>query len=248
MLVPFGIILGEGVILYLLSQQVSKYIYLFWLLITRSRRVAISLLTASIFPGTVIHELAHMFTAEIMGVPTAKLTLDPGLPDENGYVRSGSVAIAQTDPLRRTLIGIAPVFWGIAALAVISYYFSGVMLSLESALPLLGTPDADYRPLVIALFMLYGTFAVSNAMFSSHEDMNGAWPLLILITLIVIALAVMGVRLVLPPAVTSFALALLWSLSQTLGWVVGLNLIILLVMSFGVMLLSRSIRRPLRIT
>jgi hypothetical protein len=48
-------------------------------------------------------------------VHTGGLTLVPeGIEKTN--VRTGSVMIAQTDPLRRAIIGVAPVFVGLAAL------------------------------------------------------------------------------------------------------------------------------------
>jgi hypothetical protein len=231
MLVPLGIIAAEGIFLYILSRQVVQLLYVFWFFVTRSRKVALTILMLFMFPGTVLHELAHMFTAEIMGVPTGKLTLAPESLDDDS-IRSGSVAIAQTDPFRRTLIGIAPIIWGIATLSAFAYWFPGVIAPIETALPTLFSGPVDARPFLLAVALLYGTFTVSNAMFTSHEDMKGAWPLLIVIGVVVGALTLMGVRITLPANLSVILSTTLWSLSQTLGWVVALNLIILLTTSF----------------
>ena len=68
---------GELVILYFLSRWLSERMFMFFLLLTRSRPAAISFLLVLEFPGTAIHELSHLFTAEILGVRTGKLSLEP---------------------------------------------------------------------------------------------------------------------------------------------------------------------------
>src|SRR3989344_9654538 len=114
------LLLIEPLALYFLSRWVSKSLFVLFLLLFRSRSVAISLLLVLTFPGTVIHELAHLFTAEILRVPTGKLTLVPESIRE-ASIKSGSVAIAETDPFRRYAIGLAPLFTGVVAISAISY-------------------------------------------------------------------------------------------------------------------------------
>ena len=137
----------ELTFLYLLSRRVIGTLYRLLQMLTRSRPMAIWIVSIIFFPGTVVHELAHLFTAEILGVRTGKLTLVPESLEGN-EINAGAVMIAATDPFRRTLIGLAPVYVGIIVL---------VATSSLTVLPIL---------------TFYIMFAVSNSMFSSEEDMK----------------------------------------------------------------------------
>src|SRR5260221_6045484 len=117
-MVLVGVLLLELCALYFLSRWVTQAIFTLFLLFFRIRSVALSLLLVLEFPGTVIHELAHLFTAEVLGVRTGKLTLEPeSIRGES--IKAGSVMIAQSDPFRRYAIGLAPVFVGIFVLTAI---------------------------------------------------------------------------------------------------------------------------------
>ena len=111
----FLIVTLELILLFLVSGRVTRQIYRVLLVFTRSRSISISLITALLYPGTIIHELSHLFTAEILGVRTGKLTLVPESLDTRD-IHAGSVEIAHTDPFRRAIIGLAPFFVGLIAL------------------------------------------------------------------------------------------------------------------------------------
>src|SRR5947209_5745118 len=102
-------IIAELIGIYVLSRALTQTIFNLTYLLTRARSIAVTLITLLNFPGTVIHELAHLFTAEILGVHTGKLSLVPeSIAEPN--IKAGSVMIAATDPFRRYAIGLAPVF------------------------------------------------------------------------------------------------------------------------------------------
>lgn len=220
------IIIGlEITMLYLLSRRLSQNLYVVWFLLTKSRPVAIGFLSFLFFPGTVIHELAHLFTAEILGVRTSGLTLVPeGLEEKN--VRTGSVAIAQSDPIRRAIIGIAPVFVGLAGLGSISYFIPGLWSQI--------TTDAANNTMFsqpsLYLFLLagYSLFAISNTMFSSHEDMEGFWPVVIIIVLLTGAGYMAGIRISLTETVLGQILQFFRNTAVNLGYVTGLNITLFL--------------------
>lgn len=200
------LLITELVLLYLLSRRVIQTLY--WLLqkITRSRPIAIWIVSITFFPGTVIHELAHLFTAEILGVHTGKLTLVPESL-EGSEIKAGGVMIAETDPLRRTLIGLAPVYVGIAALAAIS------------SLP------------ILPILTFYGMFAISNSMFSSKEDMKGVLPFTITVGLFAAAGYIAGLRIGLAGELLTKTLLVIETLVGSLGIVLAVNLIVLLLTS-----------------
>lgn len=97
------------------------------------------------FPGVAIHELSHFLMASLLLVPTGEISL---LPDEK---RMGSIEIAKTDPVRQSLVGLAPLMIGTIVLTAI------------------------FRsPYQENLLFLYLIFSVSNTMFTSQSDRR-AW-------------------------------------------------------------------------
>lgn len=203
-----------------------------------SRSVAISVMTLSLFPGTVLHELSHLFTAEILGVRTGRLELTPeGIEQEE--VRTGSVAIAETDPFRRTAIGLAPFICGISTIAGLSWWLQQLFRSISEAHTagsLFSIPQ-----FYLSLFAVYCLFSVSNMMFSSKEDMQGVMPLLGVLGLIGAALYVSGLRIMATGQLESVVITLVSVLVRYLGYVLALNCIILLI-SFLLVAGMRKIR------
>jgi hypothetical protein len=62
------------------------------------------------FVGTMIHELSHAITAILLGVRVYKISLFWPQSDGSGGYRLGYVEHKKVDPIRTTLIGIAPIF------------------------------------------------------------------------------------------------------------------------------------------
>ncbi len=198
------LILGELILLFFFSKSLVKNFYILLLLLFRSRSVAISLVTAILFPGTIIHELSHLFTAEILGVRTGKLTLVPeSIRDEN--VQTGSVAIAETDPFRRALIGLSPLTTGIIAVSGLSYFVSTTGYWL------------------FTIFFFYLLFAISTSMFPSRPDMKGTPAVAIAIGLLVLAAYFVGIRIGLTGQILVFFLRIVDGLVKSLGFVLVLN-------------------------
>lgn len=125
---------------------------------TGSRSATIYILAILFLPGTILHELAHLFSAGVLFVPVGELEVVPEIRGEE--VKFGSVQIGQTDPLRRLLIGAAPVIVG-----------TGVILSILAFAP--GIFDQT-TPFWMAGGILYLIFAITNTMFSSKKDLEGA--------------------------------------------------------------------------
>lgn len=216
----------EILTLYLLSRKLSQNLYIVWFLLTKSRPVAIAFLSFLYFPGTVIHELAHLFTAEILGVHTSVLTLVPeGLEEKN--VRTGSVAIAQSDPIRRAAIGIAPVFIGLMSLGLVSYFVPDLwsQMTIDLSKGILFSQGSFYLLLLAA----YSLFAISNTMFSSKEDMEGFWPVVVIIGLLAGSCYIAGIRISLTVAVQTNLTEFLRGFSISLGYVTGLNITLFLI-------------------
>jgi hypothetical protein len=141
---------------------------------------------------------------------------------ENKEVRTGSVSIAQSDPIRRAVIGIAPIFVGLAALAGISYFLTAEL----SGVPLFGALEQYNNVPIVTIILGYLLFAVSNTMFSSPEDMDGFLPVAVVVALVATALYVVGIRISLTDPVLMNLQDFFTAMATNIGWVVGLNVLI----------------------
>lgn len=120
------------------------------------------------FPGVVLHELAHFFMANLLFVRTGQIEFVPKIHGEK--VKLGSVAIAQTDPIRRFFIGIAPILFGLLIM------FGVYLLLFPHDIRMFSWQS------VVFLYLL---FEIGNTMYSSSKDMEGAIGFFILAALFV---------------------------------------------------------------
>lgn len=151
-------LLTLGVLFYssqLLTKALSVLLYRF----TRSQKVVITLLALLFLPGVIIHELAHLVTASILLVRTGEIEFMPKVQEDS--VKLGSVQVAQTDIVRRALIGLAPMFVGVPILLFTLSYFISLSFSW------------DTWTLVQYALSAYGVFEIGNTLFSSKKDLEG---------------------------------------------------------------------------
>lgn len=157
------------ILLFISSKVVINVLYQLLFGVTKNRSGSIYLLSILFFPGTVVHEFAHLFTALFLRVATGTIELFPKITESG--VRLGSVQIGHTDPFRRFAIGAAPVFVGGLAIFMVLQYIH------------------------IFYITYYLLFVIANTMFSSKRDMEGAVPVVGAILFVVAALFIAGVRL-----------------------------------------------------
>ncbi|HRK88210.1 MAG TPA: hypothetical protein PK152_03665, partial [Anaerolineales bacterium] len=104
-----------------LQRLLHREVQVVLLLITRNRQLTIGLFSVLFFPGVFLHELSHFLMAKILGVRTREFSLIPqSLSD--GRVRMGYVEIEQTDIIRDSLIGLAPLIAGTSFVAYAGIY------------------------------------------------------------------------------------------------------------------------------
>ncbi len=222
----FIILIVELIVLYLLSQHMSKSMYGLFLLIFRVRTIAISATTLLFFPGTVVHELSHLFVAEILGVHTGKLSLVPENLEEE-EVQAGSVQIAKSDPLRRYIIGLAPILVGLVILAALSYWLPQ-LLSEATEAARTGNLFSSPSTYLLSLIM-YLLFTTSNSMFSSKEDLKGFVGFTAVIGLTITAGYIAGIRIGLTGTALDVANRMLDTLVKSTGLVLAINVLLLVV-------------------
>ncbi len=186
----FLIFLGTFLGLFLVSRLFTSELGQFFVRKTKNPTLTIHLLAIVFFPGVLIHELGHFLMASILFVHTGEIEFLPKVQEDG--IKLGSVAIGRTDPIRRLLIGVAPVVSGIGLLFLASYY-------LVPLWPI------SWKTLVFC----YVLFEIGNTMFSSKKDLEGALGFLLLLIFIGICLFVLGAR------IPSFILAYFLSLAAS---------------------------------
>lgn len=121
-------------------------------------------------PGVALHELSHWAAAKLLGVRTGRVGLWPSRVRQ-GWVRLGYVEIGPADPLRESLIGLAPLLTGAAGVLLITAH----VVRLGGLQPFLAGSDwlgawARLGTVPDLWLWVYLIFATSNAMLPSPSD------------------------------------------------------------------------------
>lgn len=134
-------------------------------------------------PGIIVHELSHLVMARVLGLRAGRFRVWPEVQRDG--IGLGSVSVEQTDAVRGSLVGAAPLITGTILLTLLGLY----VLRADEALALLAYGDwsAVARAFGAAirgpdgLVVTYAMFAIGNMMMPSRSDRQ-AWrgPLLFL--------------------------------------------------------------------
>lgn len=176
-------------LLFLFSRRLTRSFYTLSYKITKNKKIADWLFAVVFLPGTILHELSHFFSALFLLVPVGRIDLMPKRDGNN--IRMGSVTVEKSGPVRRFIIAISPVIFGIGFIfATVNYFLRNQLFS-------------DWRSL---LFLLYLLFVIGNTMFSSKKDMEGTYKLFIFIALLYLLLRFLGVQVSLLPFLEKYTL------------------------------------------
>lgn len=186
--------------------------------------IALLLYYVVVMPGVIIHELSHWLMARLLGVRTGRVQLMPQTGKAGARRRKivlGSVRVGHADPVRTTLIGLAPLLGGSAVILLIGNSVLGVNelmarlggeggVSLWAGLgELLRVPDF--------WVWLYLMFAVSNAMLPSSTDVLVMRPVLIFLGLAAVLVLVLGGVPSVPPGLARGVAAVAAYLASAFG-------------------------------
>lgn len=179
-------------ILYFLERRIHYHLMHTTYLLLNNRRGGFYLYAIILFPGVFLHEFSHWIMANLLWVPTYRMSLKPQLFDDGsyvlGYVESATRSRSgrQVGAIRWSLIGAAPLLFGVTVILLIGFYIFDInQLTAVSEAGVSAALSAIFETQRWALW-LYLLFAVSNAMMPSKPDRH-AWP-----TFLVIILAVFG--------------------------------------------------------
>lgn len=155
-------------------------------LITGDPTVALWIFFVVFLPGTLVHELSHWLAAKLLGVRTGRIVIWPQAK-RDGSLWLGSIQIAHADPVRSSLIGLAPLVSGSLLVALI-----GARLQLDALGNALATGQWElvWEALVQSVSLpdfwlwLYLLFAIANRMLPSPADREPWKPIIIFLTIL----------------------------------------------------------------
>ncbi len=173
--------------LWLLQRQLHQHIQGLVLLLTGNDNAAALAHFLLLLPGIVVHELSHWLAAKALRVRVGAISLGPERR-RGRSLRFGSVQIARADPVRESLIGLAPLLSGTALVLLLARWAFGLlpspMLDLAAwpvrLVACLRAPDA--------WLWFYLLFAVANTMLPSASDRR-PWRTFVLYLALVLAVA-----------------------------------------------------------
>jgi len=163
--VDFIYLILQLVLIYLISRCVINELFLLLLDLFGNQKLVYNLLALFFLPGTIIHELSHFLAATVLFLRVRSFSIWPQW--QNNHLKLGSVVYEKKDLLRSILVGIAPLFGGLAFFLFLANFNI--------------FPQINW---LVNLFLLYLIFVVSVNMFSSKKDLQD---LLFLIPLSLIA-------------------------------------------------------------
>jgi hypothetical protein len=232
-----------------LKQWISRHIQGVALLLTGSTRMALWLFWLLFVPGTFLHELSHWLTAHMLGVRAHHFSVWLEAKP-NGELQLGAVEIEQTDPLRHSLIGLAPFIFGSAAVLLISYTWLELE-QLSHALTQHNLEAGGQALLNIASqpnlwLWLYLVFSISNGMLPSASDRKYWW--VTLLTLALLAALVFGLDLgrYLFPPLERFGLLLVAHLLAVFTITIGVDLLFIVLIAIIETILGWLLRRQIQ--
>ncbi len=222
-------------LLLLAERWIHRHLQGVMLLLTGDPEIALVLYALPLLPGIVIHETSHALAALLLGVQVGRISIRPKRAGQR--IQLGFVPVERTDAVRASLIGLAPLLTGSAAILLIGYAVLGLNAG-EAALAAgswagligivraaLGTSDA--------WLWAYLIFTISNTMLPSRADRQ-SWPPVLLFLLlggVLVGVTGLGQRVV-ESAAGPLAVALRWlALMCTLAAAVDLPFVLLIALA-----------------
>lgn len=181
-------------LLLLMERWIHRHLQGAMLLLTGDLDMAAVLYALPLLPGIVIHEFSHAFAAMLLGVRVGRISIRPKRAGQR--IQLGFVPVERTDAVRASLIGLAPLLVGSAAILLIGYLVFGIG-TLGSALETGDWTDMAAGFVAVsrasnAWLWAYVVFTVSNTMLPSRADRQAWTPVILFLLLIGVLSWVVG--------------------------------------------------------
>lgn len=151
------VIIGiELVVIWFLRRFFAGHFILWMIRLIRSRRGAVWIYSVLTLPGLLVHEIAHFLMAALLGLRTGTIELLPVLSDSGG-IEFGSVQVEKADPIRLSMVGLAPLIAGLPLVAWMSlkmpenYWVWGYLIVCVTTHLLPSKQDMRYWPVTVAV-------------------------------------------------------------------------------------------------
>ncbi len=186
-----------GVVLWLLlwaDRWLHRNLQGLMYLITEDRDIGLWLYAITLLPGVALHELSHAFMAGVLGVKIGKINILPRRV--NKRVQLGYVPVENTDFVRASLVGFAPLLLGGTVSVIIGQTVFGTpevitalsagnwLHGLQGLRELMGEPDI--------WLWAYLVFAIGNTMLPSRSDIHALPFLVMLLALLAVGVVLIG--------------------------------------------------------
>jgi hypothetical protein len=218
-IIYFIVVFGSTI---LLQQWLHRHIQGFALMVTGNPGCAIRLLFYLLLPGVMLHEGSHYIVAKLLLVRTNGIRVGVGRARKR-QISLGSVNVARSDPVRESLIGVAPFVVGIGAIWMLAAFgfdlYPNSGLTVQEMFERVAAYTYDWT----TWLDLYLVFAVSTAMIPSESDREPWGPVITLFGLGVAALFLMGWTPRVPPDLVVLARQTIDALTFALAIAVIVN-------------------------
>lgn len=223
------------------SRQISLHIQYPFFVLTRSQDNATLAIFLLFLPGVFIHEAAHWTMARLLGLKTGKFRVWP--KRQGKYIGLGSVSVESRDPIRDSLVGIAPLLVGIVLVTIIGdIIFDTTAVSTRLT-------DGDWLGALIAfqqrvnrpsgLLWAYLLFTIANAMMPSASDREPIMPVLGYGLVAIVAYIILGLPLQGATTMMQWLSPTLSNFSSALLFVIVLDIIVLVILYLVRLIISR---------
>ena len=181
------------------------------------QRTFIWLWSVIFLPGTIIHEMSHLFAAAITGTKIGKVEIFPELPrgrigaefdQSKKSVHLGYVQTQELGLFRGFLVGTAPLLVGLGILAWIASTLKFSIFNFQFS--------------IATMLKIYVFFTVANSLFLSWADVKQALPLPVIAAIFGFGMYFLGIRPEIVP--DSRLIMILNSLWKAVAASAGVNL------------------------
>ncbi len=155
-------------------------------------------------PGVFLHEASHWIAAQLLGLSTGRFSIFPERTPDG--IRLGYVEVGSADPLRESLVGIAPLIAGSLTLAVIG----NLVFDTAGAAAALAVGDIIGAAMAVArgvawswAIWLYLCFAIANSMMPSPSDRRAWFPAAVILLMLAVAAQSLGLTAEIARALTA---------------------------------------------
>lgn len=204
--------------------------------------VALFIYFVIVLPGVVIHELSHWLMAKMLGVRVSGLAIGPVRKGRSQRVSLGSVRVSKVDPVRASLIGLAPILGATAVILLIGNLVLGVdelAQAMEGGAHQLAARLELLTQVPDFWLWLYLIFSVSNAMLPSESDMSAVRPVLMFLSIAAGAFLILGGTPSLSPAAADLLDAVARYLASAFGLTLAVDAVFAAIIALLVLLARR---------